>query len=324
MKAVQLVKELEFRSEANYRKFLRILRDKIKIVEHNLSNKDYDIDFEKVPTKAMLKYRKAFSNHCKDKYSDYLQKADKGEAKVNTKGLYCYDIINKIYYRSHFTEEERHLYNAMWEQQKDILAGNNSNILVMADTSGSMTWEKNAIETSIGLAIYMAERNHGIFKDYYMTFSSRPLLQKIKGVDIVDKVQNVECIVDNTDIDKAFKLLLETCVENALSQEDIPSHIIIISDMEFDRGVYSEHGTNFEGWKKAFKDAGYKLPQIVFWNLGVRGFPVTKFDEDVCIINGFSTSIFENLLDLEHFTPVGVMMSTLKKYIEIIEKSKEN
>jgi uncharacterized protein with von Willebrand factor type A (vWA) domain len=324
MKAVQLVKELEFRSEANYRKFLRILRDKIKIVEHNLSNKDYDIDFEKVPTKAMLKYRKAFSNHCKDKYSDYLQKADKGEAKVNTKGLYCYDIINKIYCRSHFTEEERHLYNAMWEQQKDILAGNNSNILVMADTSGSMTWEKNAIETSIGLAIYMAERNHGIFKDYYMTFSSRPLLQKVKGVDIVDKVQNVECIVDNTDIDKAFKLLLETCVENALSQEDIPSHIIIISDMEFDRGVYSEQGTNFEGWKKAFKDAGYKLPQIVFWNLGVRGFPVTKFDEDVCIINGFSTSIFENLLDLEHFTPVGVMMSTLKKYIEIIEKSKEN
>ena len=324
MKAVQLVKELEFRSEANYRKFLRILRDKIKIVEHNLSNKDYDIDFEKVPTKAMLKYRKAFSNHCKDKYSDYLQKADKGEAKVNTKGLYCYDIINKIYYRSHFTEEERHLYNAMWEQQKDILAGNNSNILVMADTSGSMTWEKNAIETSIGLAIYMAERNHGIFKDYYMTFSSRPLLQKVKGVDIVDKVQNVECIVDNTDIDKAFKLLLETCVENALSQEDIPSHIIIVSDMEFDRGVYSEQGTNFEGWKKAFKNAGYKLPQIVFWNLGVRGFPVTKFDEDVCIINGFSTSIFENLLDLEHFTPVGVMMSTLKKYIEIIEKSKEN
>lgn len=72
-------------------------------------------------------------------------------------------------------------------------------------------------------------------------------------MDIVDKVQNVECIVDNTDIDKAFKLLLETCVENALSQEDIPSHIIIVSDMEFDRGVYSEQGTNFEGWKKHLK-----------------------------------------------------------------------
>lgn len=324
MKAVQLAKELEFRNEKNYRKFLRILRDKIKIVEHNLSNKDYNIDFEKIPTKAMLKYKKAFNNHCGDKYSEYLQKANKGEAKINTKGLYCYDIINKIYNRSQFTEEERNLYNAMWEQQKNILGDNNSNILVMADTSGSMTWEKNAIETSIGLALYIAERNHGIFKDYYMTFSSRPLLQKVKGVDIVDKVKNVECIVEDTDIDKAFELLLNTCIENALSQEDVPSHIIIISDMEFDEGVYSKQGTNFEGWRKAFKEAGYELPQIIFWNLGVGGFPVTKFDKNVCMINGFSTSIFENLLDLKNFTPLTVMMNTLQKYVEIIEKSKEN
>jgi hypothetical protein len=42
------------------------------------------------------------------------------------------------------------------------------------------------------------------------------------------------------------------------SQEDIPSHIVIISDMEFVRGVYSKSGTNFEGWKKAFKEEGYE------------------------------------------------------------------
>lgn len=323
LQAIKLMKDIGFEKEEQYRKCLKKLRDKIKIVEHNLSNKDYDIDFEKVPTKAMLKYRKAFNFHCEEKYSEYLQKANNGEAKINTKGLYCYDIVGNIY-NGYVSTEEKKLYNAMWEQQKDILAGNNSNILVMADTSGSMTWQTNVIGTSIGLALYIAERNHGIFKDYYMTFSSKPLLQKVKGKDIFDKVENVTCINDNTDIDKAFELLLNTCVENALSQEDIPSHIIIISDMEFDRGVYSKQGTNFEGWKKAFKEAGYELPKIIFWNLGINGFPVTKFDKDVCMINGFSTSIFENLLDLEHFTPAGVMMSTLKKYIEIIETSRED
>ena len=155
--AIKLMKDIGFEKEEQYRKYLKKLRNKIKIVEHNLSYKDYNIDFEKVPTKAMLKYRKAFYSHCEEKYSEYLQKANNGEAKINTKGLFCYDIINKIYNKRGISTEEKNLYNSMWEQQKDVLEGNNSNILVMADTSGSMTWEKNAIETSIGLAIYIAE-----------------------------------------------------------------------------------------------------------------------------------------------------------------------
>ena len=155
-----------------------------------------------------------------------------------------------------------------------------------------------------------------------MTFSSRPLLQKVTGENIEDKYSNVERIVEDTNIDKAFELLLNTAKQNNIKQEEMPSHIIIISDMEFDYGVYSQHGTNFSGWKNAFEQAGYKLPKIIFWNIATKGFPVTKYDEDVCMINGYSTSVLENILTLEDFTPEKAMLKSLNKYIKIIEEEK--
>lgn len=307
-----------------YRKILSKIRARLNLIETSLCNKEYSgIDFEKVPTKAMLKYRKAFQRHCEDEYSEYLDKASNGEKKINTKGLFAYEIVSKIYGK-YVNKNEENLYQAMWEQQKDVLNGYDGNILVMADTSGSMTWSGSGnaqpIYSSIGLALYIAERNKGAFKDYYMTFSSRPLLQKVTGKTIVDKVHNVKSIVQDTDIDKAFELLLETAKVNNIPEEEMPTHIIIISDMEFDNGVYSKGGTNFSGWKKAFEENGYKLPKIVFWNVcgDVKGTPTTKFENDVAMINGFSTSVFENILNLENLTPENVMLTKLKKYLEMI------
>ena len=309
-----------------YRKILSKIRARLKLIETSLCNKEYsEIDFEKVPTKAMLKYRKAFQRHCENEYSEYLEKASKGEKKINTKGLFAYEIISKIYGKI-VNNNEENLYQAMWEQQKDVLNGYNGNILVMADTSGSMTWggfgSAQPIHSSIGLALYIAERNKGAFKDYYMTFSSRPLLQKVTGKTIVDKVHNIKTIVENTDIDRAFELLLETAKNNNIPEEEMPTHIIIISDMEFDNGVYSNGGTNFSGWKKAFKESGYKLPKIIFWNVSgnVMGTPTTKFENDVAMINGFSTSVFENILNIENLTPENVMLTKLEKYLNMIQK----
>ena len=314
--AIEIAKKLGI-TEKEYRKILSKIRNKLNLVEHNLTNKDYDnIDFSKIPAKAILKYRKAFERNCKEKFEEYLELANKGEKKINTKGLFCYEIIEKIKKGN----IRRDLANAMWEQQKDILKDNSDNMLVIADTSSSMTWQPHVYETSIGLALYIAERNHGFFKDYFMRFDTNPALERVSGIDIVDKVKAIRDYYGSTNIDKVFNLILRTAMENGITQEEMPSHLIIISDMEFDRGCYSKEGTNFKGWKKAFEEKGYHLPKIIFWNVATKGFPVTKYDNDVCMINGFSTSIFENILNLEDFTPEGAMLKSLKPYIDIIEK----
>ena len=316
--AKYLIKKLGM-SEKEYRQTLSKLRSKINIVEKNLSTKNYDkIKFEEVPTKAMLKYTETFDREINERFTEYKKSLVKGETKVNTAGLFCYEVVKKVL--SYSCDEV--VLDAMWKSQKNIETGDR-NILVVADTSGSMTWDGGLpYASALGLSIYTAERNKGIFKDKFITFSSRPLLQEIKGKTIVEKVFNIKSICDNTDIDKVFELILKSMKDSNSTQEDLPSHIIIISDMEFDEGTYSKGGTNFDGWKKAFKKEGYELPKIIFWNVAGRtnGLPVTKNDNDVIMVSGFSTNLLEDMFDIENFNPVDQMVSALNKYIPLITK----
>ena len=309
-------------TEKEYRKMLSELRSKLNIVEKNLTDKKYEnIDFSEVPTKAMLKYTNAYINKMSEKYSKYKNQLKQGKTKINTDGLFVYEIIKNVLWGTQLDDE---LYDLMWNNQKNVLEDCNTNVLVMADTSGSMTcYGGIPYAMSVGLALYTAERNTGIFKNHFITFSDRPYLCEVKGKTIKEKINNIPCYIANTDIDRAFELILETAKENKLKQEELPSHLLIISDMEFDQGVYSKTGTNLDGWKKTFDSEGYKLPIIIFWNVAgsIRGVPATKFDNDVAMISGFSTNILENLLTLENYTPTNIMLEKLSIYLEMLGKA---
>ena len=319
--AKKIMKSLNM-TEKEYRQTLSKLRNKLNIVEKNLTEGNYEsIDFSKIPTKAMIKYTNAYVKRMSDKYFEYKNNVKNGKAKINTEGLFVYEIVKKMLWEVPNDDE---VYDLMWNNQKDVLKGCKTNVLVMADTSGSMTcYGGIPYATSIGLALYTAERNTGIFKNHFITFSDKPYLCEIKGKYIKDKIANIPSIVANTDIDKAFELILKIAKNNKLKQEELPSHLLIISDMEFDKGVYSENGTNLEGWKQAFELKGYKLPIVIFWNVAglTKGVPVTKFDNDVVMISGFSTNILENLLTLENYTPTNVMLEKLAIYLEMLKNS---
>lgn len=308
-------------NEKNYRTLLASLRKKINIIEKNLTNKSYEnIDFNKIPTKAMLKYTNVYEKQLSEKYKEYKSNLLRGKAKINTEGLFAYEIVKKVLFDSKIDDE---LYDLMWKNQKDILKNCNSNVLVIADTSGSMmSYGGIPYATAVGLALYTAERNRGIFKNHFITFSDNPYLCEIKGENIKEKISNIPSIIANTDIDKVFELILKTAKDNDLKQNELPSHLLIISDMEFDCGVYTKSGTNFNGWKQIFQNNGYKLPVIIFWNVAgsTKGVPSTKFENDVAMISGFATNILNNLLTLENYTPTNIMMEKLSIYIEMLEK----
>lgn len=316
--AKTIIKKLGI-TEKEYRKILTDIRNKLNLIETSLTTKDYEsIEFSHVPSKAMLKYNLAFTRNCEEKYKSYLIEVKKGNVKINTKGLFCYEIVENIALGLPVDEE---LYEAMWTNQKDILNGISDNFLVVADTSGSMTsYGCIPYANSIGLAIYLAERNNGIFKNHFITFADNPSMQEVIGKSIVEKVKNIKSIVGTTDIDKVFKLILKTAKENKIKQDEMPSKLIIVSDMEFDQGCTTKEGTNLQGWRETFDKEGYKLPKIIFWNVACNtmGVPATKFDNDVIMVSGFSTTILENLTKLEEFTPENAMMHSLKIYIEML------
>ena len=116
----------------------------------------------------------------------------------------------------------------------------------------------------------------------------------------------------NTDLQRTFDLILNTAIQNKAKQEEIPEKLYIISDMEFDYCANHAEMTNFECAKKKFAKYGYRLPQIVFWNVNSRNQqqPVTKNEQGVALVSGASPQIFsmlsEGILD-----PYSFMLETL-------------
>ena len=204
--------------------------------------------------------------------------------------------------------------DATWNALDNYVGAENS--LVVVDGSGSMYWGADPLPAAVAqsLGIYFAERNTGAFHNHFITFSSNPRLVEIKGRDIVEKVAYCmgynEC--SNTDLAKTFDLILRTAVKNRLKQSDMPERLYIISDMEFDACAGNAGMTNFESAKKKFAKYGYKLPQVVFWNVASRSRqqPVKKNEQGVALVSGCSPQIF-GMLQEGNLDPYHYMMQVL-------------
>ena len=292
-----------------YRKMLSYGREKTKILETLMSSNEWNrIDFSKLPSKAGLKYKNAFAKHDVDKR--YEEFAKNKETKVNADTLYPYEIVQKAivasYEKRKTNDPERLMIEKYWNNQKDYFCGNPSSILAVIDTSGSMTWSnKNnvrPIDVAISLGIYCAERAGGPFKDHYISFSSRPQLIKVEGIDFTDKVERIykTNLCENTDITATFDMLLEVIKREDVNKSDIPKTIVIVSDMEIDQnrdwGYEDEPLTEMEKIRKKWKAYGYELPNLVYWNVCARNNLILDKGEGISFVSGCSPVIFESVI----------------------------
>lgn len=167
------------------------------------------------------------------------------------------------------------------------------------------------MDISISLGVYLSERNKSAFKDTFITFSADPTIHTLTG-DIINKFKYLRKAPwgMNTNIDKTFDLILNLALSQNVKQDDLPTNVLIISDMEFDNC-----GTNFtyNNIVKKFEKHGYKTPKLVFWNVNGRigNVPVSKNTQNVGLVSGASPSIIKNLLGGKDFTPQGIMLDTV-------------
>lgn len=298
-------------SEKKYRKMLTKLRSYIKIVEQKMCAKEWsEIDYSKVPSRAAFMYRKAFAKQDADRYSSYLSAVEKGEAKINASTLYPYDIVEQYLYKGASRDKTIDL---QWEALPNYMEDKNFNGLVVADVSGSMYGRPMAV--SISLAMYIAERNTcEVWKNKFITFSSRPKLQEIVGSTIGSRINNLSRAEwsMSTDLMAVFKTILNAATYNNVPAEDMPKKLIIVSDMQFDQACSSNKRTNFEQISKVYEKSGYKLPELVFWNVNsYANVPMTKDDIGTCLVSGCSPSILKSVLTDKYITPVDVMNETI-------------
>lgn len=294
--------------EMTPKQYRKTLVNLTRVVETPMCANKWDtINYEQVPSKAHQIYKQAFKRHSLDKYTNYLTQLTKGEKKVNASAVYPYEIIQQI--------SEPQLMEAQWKAQPNYVPDNMS-FLPVVDVSGSMgipVGNTSAMQIAISLGLYLSERNQSVFKDMFVTFSNNPQFQYLKG-NLRDRIYQLRHANwgRNTNIQAVFDKLLELAVKNNVHQKELPTHILIVSDMQFDYCAKSNN--NQKEIARKFARYGYKCPILVFWNVADKGNkPVTEQREGTILVSGFSPSVMKTLLkaDVESITPVAQMMETL-------------
>ena len=304
----------------DYRKALTKLRSKIKIVETQMCENDWEnIDYSKVPSRATYLYKNAFRKHNPEKYQEWLDKVMNKESKVNASQLQPHEIaghyLNKMYDNDGFVEDQ--LVEAQWVQLLNDLSEECDfrNCVAMPDMSGSMFGLPMNVSATLGILVAKVAAKQGSkFGDLLITFSDQPsFLDLSKSDKLVDNVKTLAHGCSNgfnTDLYKAFAIIIEKSIEKNVATSEFPEKIIIFTDMQFDEAV--EDWTIMDSLDDLFDKSPYSRPQIVCWNLrNVSNVCVTSSHQDVALVSGFSKDMFKNIMNNVITTPYDVMRNTI-------------
>ena len=301
------------------RKLLAAIR-KNHIVEHKMCQKLWDtIEYKTVPSVAMSRYTKTFKKHDLERFEAFKNKVKTGEEKVHADVLFPHDCVRTC----------KHGDKEMAEMQFDALPNflqgedGDERIIVISDTSGSMGMVQfgsiTAYDVSVGLALYCSAkmRDDSPFYKRFVAFCSEGSFKDWRNLSFAEAIHDrriFDGAVGSTRIDKAMDLILNTAVSREISQDLMPTTLLVVSDMQFHQGSLTED-TEVEACLKKWNEAGYESPKVVYWNTaGYSGQQATATMKNVGLVSGFSPSILKSLLGGTDFSPIGIMLRTLEKY----------
>jgi len=248
-------------------------------VEQKMCSKRWEeIEYPKTPSLAMSRYGKAFGRNDGERFTEFIESLKKGEVTVNAGALYPYDITKNLRFG-----DNKDLANEQWKALPNWMEGSNELILPMVDVSGSMgvavggNANLTCMEVAISLGMYISERNEGSFKDMFMTFSSTPQIQKLLGPlsDRYGQLARADWGM-STNLESAFKTILNQAVKFNIPQSEMPTKVLILSDMEFDHAT-GGGWRNESDWNPSamamidemFTNAGYERPGQT-WSIDSR------------------------------------------------------
>lgn len=327
-------------NEAGLRKLLSSIR-KEHLVESKMCAKQFNlIDYDKIPSVAGMRYAKAFRRNDGIRYQAFI---DSDTTTVNAKAAFPYDVY-RMFASGKCSDTEVQKY---WDNLPDLMLS--GSVLPMIDTSGSMTWFKVAgnlcpLQIAISLGAYCSQKIDGPFNGNVMTFAAEPSFIDIKHQSAVNAFRKIEhmSVGGNTNIQAAYRLILDKAKKVNAEAKDIPKFIMIISDMQFDaacpsaitkydyearkyvvtKGLNPE--TIHENMTREFKAAGYELPKVIYWNMNAMGgFPTANFEKNVALVSGFSPNILKAVLkaDSAILTPESVMEEAISPFVEMLNSA---
>ncbi|RYP46486.1 hypothetical protein DL768_007319 [Monosporascus sp. mg162] len=338
----EMDRELYLRhARESYRKDISSLRDHLDVVERKLSAKTLDtIKYDRVPSVAMKNYAPIFAEKDSDRFGKYLDQVAEGKLRISGATLLPSTLIKVVRqgkkrgYTTKYTPDlqatSEKVVDGQWKTlvQRIKDSGSLESSIAVCDVSGSMTSPvfrdgTCPMDSAIGLSLLLAEVTSPPFGGAFITFSAKPEVQTVDlSLPLHEKYKKLkDSSWDmNTDFVAVFEdLILPMAQRNKLKPEDMVKRVFVFSDMQFDAAQERSRGrwttTAFERIKRSFADAGYEMPQLVFWNLagGRAGYgyagtswhggdpvppkPVTVMDEGTAIVGGYSQGMLKVFLD---------------------------
>ena len=278
-----------------------------------------DINYSHVPSVAVSHYRTAFFRRDEERFKQFIEDVTDGKdgVKISAGAIYPYEVLRALNIHNLDSADVRFV-TAQWNALPNYVG--DASILPMVDVSGSMDAPVSGktpvtcMDVAVSLGLYLSEKNTGPFKDVFLTFSGNTKFELLTG-NIAQKfyqLRRAEWAM-NTDIERAFSVVLQTALEGNVAPSDMPKYILILSDMQFDVCIHSDDSA-IEMIRRKYSEAGYAIPKIVFWNLrGTDNLPVMADEKGTAMVSGFSPAILEAILSdkLEEFTPEAVALKKL-------------
>ena len=266
-------------------------------VESKLSHHKVDeINFEHVPSLAMIKYAKRFAKgeDTKERYAQYLDDVRKGKKELKVSTTNVYDI---------FKNRTKIDADIFFDKLEKIAI----NCVPVVDTSGSMFDGNDSIGKAVAIGHYLSKCST-YMPNKVVSFSSHPQLITLgqkntffdKGYGFfgdlnedynsdseyrkeIGSMYTGDCT--NTDLGKVMELFKMV--------DEVPEYIVILSDMEFDEGSkYSK-----DVLMKLWKEKGYKT-KIVWWSFNSRSTTcpeMSKDENDNFFISGYNPMLLKFL-----------------------------
>lgn len=324
-----------------YRHLLSKLRGRINVTEKNMSTHNFEnIIFKQVPSKCHMNNRKAFSRVTNTKgfentnrrenlvyrYEKYLYDLKNNKTTANFKGIQPHEIVSKILSGGECDEILESQWNSIVSDVKNT--GVFENAIAISDVSGSMSG--TPMNVSIAMGILVSECCQGAYNNKLITFDENPVVHLLPH-HIYQKINYISRMPwgMNTDIEKVFDLVLDMALKRELDENEMVKTVFIFTDMQFDECSGNKNLKTFEKFREKFSEKGYKLPNIVCWNLRtVNSVPFKHDDKGVSMISGFSSELLKSFVGGGDMTPIGIMNNVIskytisKEYIDIVKNTK--
>ncbi|KAH9038364.1 hypothetical protein EDB85DRAFT_1860689 [Lactarius pseudohatsudake] len=286
-----------------------------------------DVSYKNVPSKCMHINSKNFFKHDEQRFDAYLESVAEGKVQISGATLLPHELVAKAIaptvhnsvptgFRSRVARREAQVADAQWNTMLAKLreAGTLDNSLAVCDVSGSMGaiyWqdrETQPILPAVALSMVLAQLAKPPFANMFITFTAEPEIVTLQ--DGVGIAANVAAMVrsswgSNTNLHAVFvRLLLPLAVQHRVPREDMVKRLFVFSDMQFDAAEPAKEDpgawvTNHDAIARAYEEAGYDVPEIVYWNLAgeLQTAPVEAEHKGVALMSGFSPAMMKVFMD---------------------------